>query len=292
LVVVASQVALVLPKSYALAWTVAQSAVVACFLIPEFGWTLGAGQIVALAGFQGFAVAAILSARGEADARLALARVNTELVATRALLSEACRVQERERIARDLHDALGHSLTALGLQLEAASHVDEDGARVQVAKARQLTARLLGDVREVVGKMRAERPSRLVTAIRALVVEVPGLALHLDVPESLIVDESSRVDCVVRCVQELVTNARRHARAENLWICLRRDNDELCVEAYDDGKGADGRGEGQGLTGMRARFQEMGGWLEVRAEPDRAFAVRARLPLRSAPAAAMAGEAS
>jgi signal transduction histidine kinase len=280
LVMVASQVALALSPREALGWVVAQTAAIAYFLVPEFGWAVGSAQLIALLGFQGFAVAAIVSARGEADARAALARTNGELLAAQSLLDEASRTQERTRIARDLHDALGHSLTALGLQLEIASHVNEDAARVQVTKARELTARLLGDVRTVVGKMGADRPSTLLAAIRALVVEVPGLAVHLDVPETLIVEDSCRVECVVRCVQEIVTNARRHAQAENLWIRLRREDNDISVEAHDDGKGADDFRDGCGLRGMRSRVEEMGGWLRVHTAKERAFAISARLPLR------------
>jgi signal transduction histidine kinase len=286
LVVVASQAALVLSRRAALAWIAAQTAAVACFLVPELGGALGSAQLIALLGFQGFAVAAVASARSEQEASRALARTNEELLAARSLLDEASRAEERARIARDLHDVLGHSLTALGLQLEIATHVSDDAARERVARARELTSRLLGEVRAVVGKMREAHPSALRTAIGALLVEVPGLAVHLDVPESLVVDEPRRVECVVRCLQEIVTNARRHAQAQNLWIRLRREDDEIAVEAYDDGKGTEGPIEGQGLRGMRSRLAEMGGCFEVRTAPERAFAIRARLPMRSAPAEA------
>jgi signal transduction histidine kinase len=291
LVVVASQVALALPPRAALGWVVVQTIALTYFLVPTFGWELGSSELIALLGFQGFAVAAVASARGEAQARIALARTNEELLATRSLLDEATRVHERTRIARDLHDVLGHNLTALGLQLEIASHVPEEAARVQVAKARELTTRLLSDVREVVGSMRADRSPTLLAALRELVVEVPGLAVHLDVPESLIVEESCRAECVVRCVQEIVTNARRHACAENLWIRLRRDDDQISVEAHDDGKGAEELRDGHGLRGMRSRIEEMGGWFEVRTAPERAFAISARLPLRGAVAGVDAGVA-
>jgi signal transduction histidine kinase len=283
LVVVASRVALVLSPRVALAWVAAQSAVIAYFLVSEFGWSFGSSQLIALVGFQGFAVVAIASARGETHARLALARTNSALLAARTLLDQATRTQERTRIARDLHDVLGHSLTALGLQLEIASHVGEDAARAQVAKARELTARLLGDVREVVGHMRVDRRTTLQAAIRALIVEVPGLAVHLDVPDSLVVEEPGRAECVAHCIQEIVTNARRHARAQNLWIRLRCEDGEISVEAHDDGEGAEHLRDGHGLRGMRSRMEEMGGWLEVRAAPERAFAISARLPLRSRP---------
>jgi signal transduction histidine kinase len=282
LVVVASQVALAVSPRAAMLWTLAQTVVISHYLVPTFGWELGTSELIALLGFQGFAVAAVSSARGESQARHALARTNAELLATRTLLDEATRAQERTRIARDLHDVLGHNLTALGLQLEIASHVGEEAARVQVAKAREVTARLLSDVREVVGTMRTERSPALLTALRALVVEVPGLAVHLDVPASLVIEEPCRAECVVRCVQEIVTNARRHARAENLWIRLRDEGDQISVEAHDDGKGAEEVRDGHGLRGMRSRLEEMGGWLEVRTAPERAFAISARLPLRGA----------
>jgi signal transduction histidine kinase len=260
LVVIASQAALVVTPRLAVLWVLAQTAAVSLCLIPTFGWLLGSAEIIALLGFQAFAVAAIASARGEADARTELARL-----------------QERTRISRDLHDVLGHNLTALGLQLEIATHLGDEAARVQTAKARALTSRLLGDVRAVVAAMRTDTAPELVAAIRAIVVEVPGLQIHLDAPESLVVAETSRADCVVRCVQEIVTNTRRHARgAANLWIRLRREADALVVEAHDDGSAATEPSDGQGLRGMRSRLEEMGGGLEVRSAP---FAVSARLPL-------------
>jgi signal transduction histidine kinase len=287
LVVVASQAALILTPRAASAWALAQTAAVSWCLIPSFGWVSGVAEIITVLGFQGFAVAAIASARSESEARVALAHTHAELLATRSLLDEATRVRERTRIARDLHDILGHNLTALGLQLEIASHVGQDAARAQVTKARELTSRLLDDVRDVVASMRTEHPPTLVAAIRALVVEVPGLAIHLDVPEALVVEDSCRAECVVRCVQEIVTNTRRHAQgAQNLWIRLRREGDEITVEAHDDGKGeavrqeTQGQGHGHGLHGMRSRLEEMGGWLEVKTAPERAFAISARLPVR------------
>jgi signal transduction histidine kinase len=283
LVIVASQAALVLRPAVAAGWAIAQTAVVGYCLVPAIGGLLGAAELIALLGFQGFAIAAIDAARREAEARGALATSHAELVATRSLLDEATRSHERTRIGRDLHDVLGHNLTALGLQLEIAAHVDHAAAAAHTAKARELTARLLDDVRAVVAAMRPEHPPALVAAIRAIVVDAPGLAIHLDAPDSLVVGDARRAECVVRCVQEIVTNARRHARAANLWIALRREAGEIVVEAHDDGVGAAEVRDGHGLGGMRSRLEEMGGRLEVRAAPARAFALCARLPLGAAP---------
>ena len=264
LVLVASQAALVLAPGIVAAWVAAQSVVVGACVISALGAVIGAAEMIALVGFQAFAVAAIATARREAEVRAALARG-----------------AERTRIARDLHDILGHSLTALGLQLEIAGHVDPETARVHTAKARELASRLLDDVRSAVATMRPERPLALAAAIRAIVVDAPGLAFHLDAPDSLVVDDR-RSECVVRCVQEIVTNARRHGHgASNLWVRLRRDDGDLVVEAHDDGAPRAAIRDGHGLRGMRARFEEMGGELAIRTAPG--FSLTARLPAGGAP---------
>lgn len=281
LVVAASQAALVLQLRTAFVWIALQTASVAYFLIPSCHLPAGLATIMGLIGFQGFAAVAILLARREAESRTTLARTNAELVATRALLEEASRANERTRIARDLHDVLGHDLTALGLQLEIATHVDGDAGRTHLTKAQQVNARLLRNVRDVVGAMRAEPGPDLVAALRALVSDVPGMAVHFESPDVLVVDDPARAQCVVRCVQEIVTNALRHARANNLWIRVARDGEHITVDAHDDGCGAPSVCAGQGLSGMRGRLEEMGGWLKVVTAPEQAFSVMARLPVRS-----------
>ena len=124
LVVVASQAALILSPGSAAVWIALQTAGVGtCMLCSGDKLQDTLGNSVALLGFQGFAAVCVYLARREAEAKGALARTNAELVATRSLLEETSRVHERNRIARELHDVLGHDLTALGLQLEVATHV-------------------------------------------------------------------------------------------------------------------------------------------------------------------------
>ena len=115
---------------------------------------------------------------------------------------------------------LGHDLTALGLQLEIATHVGVDKAPEHVAKARDVNARLLRNVRDVVGKMRASEGTDLREALRMLVEDLPGLDVHLSLPDALRIDDAARAHCVLRCIQEIVTNTLRHARARNLWIAI------------------------------------------------------------------------
>lgn len=277
-VVVASQAALLLEPLAVGAWSAVQTVGVGYFVVSGCDVKGSVAELIALAGFQGFAVAWTYSARREAEARTMLSSANAELLKTRSLLEQATRAEERTRIARDLHDVLGHDLTALGLQLEIANHVEDGAARTHVAKAQEVSARLLRSVREVVGHMRGEVGPDLGAALRSLCRDVPGLIVHLEVSDDLTVDETHRAECILRCVQEIVTNTLRHARAKNLWIFVERDDEGIAVRAHDDGRGAKQLSGGHGLGGMRSRLEELGGWLEIVSAP--AFALRAHLPAR------------
>jgi signal transduction histidine kinase len=277
LIIVASQVALVLSPTVTGVWMLVQSLLVGFCLLRTESLADAAAEVIALAGFQAFAAVAVYLARQEAEAKQDLAQTNAELRATRALLAETSRVNERTRIARELHDVLGHDLTALRLQLEVATHVGEGKAPSHVAKAQEVSERLLANVRDVVTAMRATPPPDLGAALRVLAEGVPGLRVHLDVPQPFALEDPARAHCVLRCVQEIVTNALRHARAQNLWIEIARGEDgAISVDAKDDGCGAAVVRTGGGLSGMRARLEEMGGFLSVASAPS--FVVSARLP--------------
>lgn len=281
LVAVASQAALVLSPAQAAAWILAQTTGIGYFLwLSEAPDDCIAG-LIALLGFQSFAVVAVYVARRETEARQALACANAELRATRELLTEASRVNERTRIARELHDVIGHDLTALGLQLEIATHVPGHKVPEHLARAREVNVRLLRNVREVVGAMRSSHGPDVVHALRAMVDDLPGLAVHLALPESLIIDDAARAHCVLRCVQEIVTNTLRHARATNLWIAIEQCDGRIAIDARDDGRGAEVLAAGHGLSGMRARLEELGGSLQIAPAPS--FNVAARLPLGGEP---------
>src|SRR5207249_4297704 len=114
-------------------------------------------------------------------------------------------------------------------------------------------------------------------ALRTLVEDLPGLVVHLALPDPLVIDDAARAHCVLRCVQEIVTNTLRHARARNLWIRIEQLPTGLAVDARDDGRGASALAAGNGLSGMRSRLEELGGFLHIATAPS--FAVTAQLPL-------------
>jgi signal transduction histidine kinase len=277
LVVAAAQLAGLVPSRAAAVWIALQTLVVAA----RFWWLDGAvsGLIVsgAYLGFQMFAMATSTLAHAERTARQQLARANAELHATRALLAEDSRVAERLRISRDLHDTLGHHLTALSLQLEVASRLASGAAADRVTEAHAITRLLLSDVRDVVSRLRESSHFDLAAAIRSLADAAADLQVHVDVAD-VTVDDPLQAHAILRCVQEVITNAMRHAHAKNLWISVQRRDDGIALTARDDGRGVDAVTWGNGLRGMRERFEELSGRVDFSSKPGGGFEVQAFVP--------------
>jgi len=241
-------------------------------------------QSLLYGGFSMFIFVTSLVARQQTDAREEQRRLNTELRATRVLLAESARVNERTRISRELHDLLGHHLTALSLNLEVAGHITEGQAQEHVHQAHTLAKLLLTDVREAVSQLRDSGSIDLAAALRPLTEQVPALHIHLDMESPMNVDDPERAHVLLRCTQEIITNAVRHADARNLWIRVVRDADgDVTLDAHDDGVGAENMNAGNGLRGMRERLAQCGGQLQIQTRPGAGFRLRASVPGASAP---------
>ena len=230
-------------------------------------------------GFAAFVLTTAYVARQQALARDERRRLNAELRATRALLAESARVNERTRISRELHDLLGHHLTALSLNLEVASHMTEGRAQEHVRQAHTLARLLLTDVREAVSQLRdASGGIDLAAALRPLADHVPALDIALEVESPLAIDDPERAHVVLRCTQEIITNAVRHANARQLRIRVWREAGAIVLEAHDDGQGADGLVPGNGLRGMRERIRQCGGTLDIQTRRGDGFRLRLSIP--------------
>ena len=218
----------------------------------------------------------------QAEAREEQRRLNAELRATRALLAESSRLGERMRISRELHDLVGHHLTALSLNLEVASHLVSGQAQEHVRQAQSVARLLLSDVREVVSQLREDDSIDLTAALHALVEEVPGLQIHLDLPARFTVDDPRRAQLLLRCAQEIITNTVRHAGARNLWLAFERTSDRrLAIHARDDGHGSAQLKHGNGLSGMQERLSQFGGQLDIATAKDQGFTLDAWLPMEA-----------
>jgi signal transduction histidine kinase len=265
-------------------------------------WSGALSYGLSIGAFMLFAAASSFLVRSESAARDELVTVNTELLGTRALLAETSRVEERLRISRDLHDTLGHHLTALSLQLDVAARLSDGRAADHVRQAHAITRLLLSDVRDVVSRLRETSQLDLAQSIRLLAGEQADgpaeaghyegasnspatagynqvVAIHLLMPDALNVEDTSRAEILLRSIQEIITNTARHAGARNLWIRLDARPDGIAVHARDDGRGADVVTCGNGLIGMRERFEQYGGRLEISAARGKGFEVRGFLPV-------------
>jgi len=283
LVVVAVQLPYVVGSAATWLWILAQT-----LLMTALIWRGLPGELleavvftVASLAFQVFAAASSTLSISEGRARTNLVRANAELRATRELLAESSRTAERLRISRDLHDTLGHHLTALSLQLDVASRLSDGKVAEHVQQAHAITRLLLSDVRDVVSSLRESSTLNLAEAIRALVIQPLQSKVHLAVPAMLTIDDPAKAETLLRAVQEVLTNTARHAHAANLWIQAAVADGGIIFTARDDGRGSHELCLGNGLTGMKERFEAHGGHIEFRSARGAGFEVRGLLPLSS-----------
>lgn len=285
LMVNAGVIAWLLPLKPAIFWMVGQNlAMLPVFAVQErFSWLEALLQVGLYLGCSSFIFMTALIAKRQSEAREALREVNLELLATQAMLSETERTAERLRISRELHDLVGHHLTALSLNLEVATHLTTGKAREHVKQAQSISKLLLSDVREVVSTLREGDPMNLDHALKRLVEGVPQPHVHLTLPQPFTISDAARANVVLRLTQEILTNTIKHARARNLWLSFTLRDGGVEISAHDDGRGAEAPEKGNGLSGMTERLAMFGGTLLCQTEPGRGFNVAAHLPLEVRP---------
>lgn len=270
-----------LPLPLGVAWLLVSQLAVAPVFIRWLGFPPMEAlmQSMLYAGFSGFVFVVSLVALQQAQAREEQRRLNAELRATRALLADSARVNERTRISRELHDLLGHHLTALSLNLEVAGHLSEGRVREHVQQAHTLARLLLTDVREAVSQLREGGAIDLGAALRPLAENVPKLAIEMDIEQPLTVDDPERAHVLLRCAQEAITNAVRHAGASRLWLAARRDGHNIVLQVRDDGRGSEQVLPGNGLRGLGERLRQHGGRLDIDTRRGQGFQLTIILPV-------------
>ncbi|MCD9031958.1 histidine kinase [Luteimonas sp. Y-2-2-4F] len=265
------------PRTAALAVAAAD---VGYYLILRFvgGFDAPLMPVLIFAGFQAFAALCMHYARSAERARDQLARVNADLLATRALLADSARDAERLRVARELHDVAGHTLTALRLNLRALAADPAFAAREEIAIAERLSGELLGDLRGIVQALRDDRGLDLETALRALAAPLPRPALRLEIGDDVRVTDPAVAEALLRLVQEALTNAARHADARTLDVRLHREGARLHLAIQDDGRLREGWREGNGIAGMRERLAALHGELRLGRGEGGGMRIVASLP--------------
>ncbi|RNI21378.1 sensor histidine kinase [Flexivirga caeni] len=218
-------------------------------------------------------VAAAERARQDAE------RANHALREAQAQLRTQSATEERLRIARELHDVVGHRLAGLTLTLETARHLPPEQGAPYLENAQRAGKELLGQVRNVVSELR-EGPATP-ASLGELGHTWPGLDVHLtdlDLAERLPEDVRH---ATVRLAQEALTNAARHGAATRAWVTLEDCDGSFSVVVRDNGVGTTTAVEGNGLRGMRERFEALGGSVVWHGMPNGGFVVQASAPLEA-----------
>jgi signal transduction histidine kinase len=282
LMVIAGILPWLLPLYFGMFWLViSHLTVIPVFIFgPEdLTWWQALMQSLLYAGFSSFVFATGYVAKLQATAREDQRRLNAELRATRTLLAENSRVGERVRISRELHDLLGHHLTALSLNLEVASHLTDGKANEHVKQSHSLAKLLLADVREAVSEMRHNGSIDMLAILEPLLNSVPQLHINFKSDQAIEVDDSAIAQAILRCVQEILTNTLRHANATNLELSLHRLGNLLILKSQDDGIGVSLSKLGNGLQGMKERVLALQGEFVIESRIGHGFGLCITIPI-------------
>jgi signal transduction histidine kinase len=224
-----------------------------------------------------FGFSAIESNLREVTAKENLSVINQELLAARFMLKESSQRKERLRISRDLHDVIGHQLTALALNLEVSRHKVPDEFKPLLAQNLTQAKTLLSDVREVVKEMRSEEQFDLVEKLSDLIDQLPECQLKVE--SSPDINALSLKQQLMFCLQEGISNAIRHGKANKFTLLAEKKDKRLNLYLADNGVSKPTTQSatqpeilskeqlGSGLIGMQERLADFQGIVELIQTP-------------------------
>jgi signal transduction histidine kinase len=277
-------------------WIAAYVLVTAVSFALSFKWEEGLialfiyGGINAFFGAYANALLRANAARRESQALLAeLQQAHEQLQEYALRAEELAVVEERNRLAREMHDTLGHRLTVASVQLEAAQRLcptDAGRAAGLVEIVREQVHEALVELRSTVATLRTpvEADLQLRSALRRLIdhfEKATGLTIHRVLPDEMPPLPDAHRLALFRAAQEALTNVQRHAGAKQVWLVLNASDDTVTLLVSDDGRGLtlSHEGEGFGLHGLRERAAQLGGELHVEPRPGGGTQLSFRLPL-------------
>lgn len=237
----------------------------------------------------------LLNQLAESNAELEQAHAQLQVYADE--VEELTIVRERTRLAREIHDTLGHYLSILNIQLETISKLQErdpQRAKIEVEVARQVAAQSMQEVRNAVAAL---RPSSIATLSLTEALARLGKEFEQVTPEAILtLDLDTQLPhlspdvqvTLYRVAQESLTNVRKHAHATKVLLRLRYEENVLELLVRDNGQGLDGNkprlpGGGFGLVGLRERVELLGGNVTYDSVEQSGFRVTVQVPFTSTP---------
>ena len=284
---------MLLPPAGSLVIAAASLTIIALHLQHLAGWSGVPGPLFAIATSVAFVLLFTDIAMRESDGRAqsqrlgeALEQANRRLSAYAVQAEELASARERTRMAREIHDSVGHSLTAVNMQLEAARTMldhNTDKSRDALDKAQRCLKDGLAEIRASVAALRADPlDGRGLHESLADLVDLSsdsGLPAQLQIlgQQRPLTQDASLA--LFRCAQEGLTNARKHSRASRVELVLDYTDDEsVRFHINDDGIGADSFDGGFGLLGLKERAQQLGGQFHIQSNPGRGLSLEIEIP--------------
>ncbi|RME84743.1 MAG: sensor histidine kinase [Caldilineae bacterium] len=284
------------PREWTL-WIAAFAIISTAYFVTQYGWARGLYPAIIYAGaFYFFASFAKATADAQAAQQRSQQLYEELQAAHRQLQAYARRVEqltimeERGRLAREMHDTVGHRLTVSAVQLEAAQRLitqNPEKAAEMVATVREQILQALAELRETVAALRApvEEDLSLPVSLERLVQqfrEGTGIPVELVLDEALPDLDPRQRKAIYRAAQESLTNVQKHARAGRVWVRLEGREDQVRLEVEDDGVGpaTPPAAGGFGLRGLRERAAQLGGAFHLEARPAGGARAVFSIPLR------------
>jgi len=294
--ILSAQAMMLLPTQSGIQWLIIFTIITWTANFYNYGdlWTITINSLVNSAGFLFFGVFgnALMraeKARMESQSLLSDLQQAHQQLQEYAASAEALAVaEERNRLAREMHDTLGHRLTVSIVQLEAAGRlIDGDSSRAaqMIGTVRGQLVEGLDELRHTLAAMRnPPTGSSFPAAMQKLAGDfqrATQMQIHLELPEALPVLSEAQRMTLYRTAQEALTNAQRHAQANNVWLAICRREGEIQLTVRDDGCGMDldHNHKGIGLHGMRECAAQLLGHFEIESAPEQGTQLTLRLPI-------------
>jgi signal transduction histidine kinase len=288
----ASQCVFLFRWKFALLCTFALYVSTAMVYFPPYGWH---GFFEAMLAYSpgylftvGFSFVTVDAVRGRITAAALtedLETANSQLRAHAEQAEELATTRERNRLAREIHDGVGHYLTVINIQLEAARALfDKDPVKAQTAvdTAARLSKEALDDVRRSVGTLRTEGPRPGLSETLQHLVNDAGLSVDFAIEGEYRRLSSSVEHALYRATQEGLTNVRKHAGADRARVRLDfRHPSVVILSVVDDGRGSPDNTtvDGYGLKGMHERIKLLGGKVSTHSRPEGGFHLQVEVPV-------------
>jgi signal transduction histidine kinase len=231
----------------------------------------------------------LYSALMKTTEELTLANIQLENYAKKS--EESAKIKERNRLAREIHDTVGHSLTGIVTGLEACKAIIDnnlDLAKNQIDKITDLGRKGLLDIRRSVKALRPDTLERfsLDEALQKMIqdiIDCTDIKIFTDLEgEKLKKVCPDEEEIIYRIVQESITNAVRHGKAKNIWIKIHTNltDNKLVIDIRDDGFGSHNSKEGFGLKHIRERINLLNGEFDFGNRSKDGFYINVKIPLR------------